>query len=451
MNSKRIKIHNKKEINQKGKYVLYWMQQSQRIEFNHALSYSIDRANELNLPLIVSFGLTDYPEANERHYFFMLEGLQELAVKMTQLGIKFILKLQQPHELALELSHKSALTVIDKAYLNTPKSWRSELIKAIKVPLIEVESDLIIPVETASEKEEYAAYTIRKKIHRQLDEFLIECNIAELKNKTADNFDIKSESLEDIPSIIEKLNIDRSVKKSEYLTGAYSQAKALLSKFIDEKLDNYEALRNDPTLDCTSHLSPYLHFGQISALEIALNVKNSGKNSESIKAYLEELIVRRELAFNFCYYDTNYDNLKGLAANWIYETLEHHELDKRDIVYSREEWELRTTHDEIWNACQKELEISGEMHAYMRMYWGKKILEWSENIEEAFDTAIYLNNKYAIDGRDANSFTGIAWCFGKHDRPWFERAVYGKIRYMNANGIRRKFKIDKYIARVNSM
>lgn len=450
MYTDRVREINQKNINEHGKYVLYWMQQSQRVDYNHALSYAIDKANNLNLPLVVCFGLTSYPEANERHYYFMLEGLKEVAAKLEQMQIKFVVQNRVPNEFALELSKESSLTIVDKAYLKVQKLWRRNLADKIDVAFIEIESDLIVPVEVASQKEEYAAYTIRKKINRQLDNYLFAWNMPTLKTPSL-HLKLESLDINKIDKIIDMLNIAGEVKKVAQLKGGYSEAKNLLEKFIEEKFDKYAELRNDPTLDYSSHLSSYLHFGQISALEIALEVRKNRENRESLESFLDELIIRRELAFNFCYYNADYDNIKGLKANWIYETLEAHEMDSRDYIYTESRWEKAETHDDIWNACQFELMLTGEMHGYMRMYWGKKILEWSESYEEAYRIAIYLNNKYAIDGRDANSFAGIAWCFGKHDRPWFERAVFGKIRYMNANGVRRKFKVDKYIKRINSL
>lgn len=451
MNEERVKLLKDLKRNKKGKYVLYWMQQSQRTEYNHALDYAIEKANKFNLPLVVCFGVTaGYPEANERHYYFMLEGLAEVKRRVEEIGGLFVIRKQSPERLALELSKEASITVADKGYMKIQKKWRGNLVSGIGVPLVEVESDLIVPIEVASNKEEYAAYTIRKKINRVLGDFFFEHKRPELKVKSA-SLEIESLDLEDIDRIILELDLDRSVKRTRYFSGGYSEARRRLEGFIDEKLNKYNELRNNPGLEYTSTLSPYLHFGQISPLEIALEVKKSGKSMESVEAYLEELIVRRELAFNFCYYNDDYDSYQGLKANWIYETLEKHKMDEREYIYSRKELEEGLTHDEIWNACQKELRVTGDMHGYMRMYWGKKILEWSVIPEEAFETAVYLNNKYALDGRDANSFTGIAWCFGKHDRPWFERDIFGKVRYMNASGLKRKFKVEEYLNRVKKM
>jgi deoxyribodipyrimidine photo-lyase len=446
----RVKKLNDIEINKNGEYILYWMQQSQRVEYNHALSYGIMEAERLNLPLVVFFVLTSYPEANERHYFFMLEGLKEVKAELNKRKIKFVLQIGNPEELVYEVSKKSAITIFDKGYMKIQKIWREKLREFIEVPLVEVESDLIVPIEIASQKEEYAAYTIRKKIHRELDEYMVEMKLPEI-GKSSLTLDIFSEEVEDVEALVDKLNLGKEVARTKYFRGGYNEARKRLDNFIEIKLDKYTELKNNPSFDYTSTLSPYLHFGQISPLEIAIEIRKSGENSESVGTFLEELIVRRELAFNFCYYNQDYDNYKGLKANWIYETLEKHKEDEREYVYSLEELEKAETHDEIWNACQRELLHTGDMHGYMRMYWGKKILEWSLTPKEAFESAIYLNNKYALDGRDANSFAGIAWCFGKHDRPWFEREIFGKVRYMNDKGLKRKFKVENYIQKVNKM
>ncbi len=195
-------------------------------------------------------------------------------------------------------------------------------------------------------------------------------------------------------------------------------------------------------------MSPYLHFGQISPLHIALEVLKTKSPGKS--AYLEELIIRRELAVNFVYYNREYDNLKCLP-DWAYNTLMEHRKDKREYIYSLEEFENAETHDPYWNAAQLEMVHSGKMQGYMRMYWGKKILEWAQNPEKAYQIALKLNNRYELDGRDPNGYAGVAWCFGKHDRAWKEREIFGKVRYMNDHGLRRKFKMDSYVDVVNNL
>ena len=227
--------------------------------------------------------------------------------------------------------------------------------------------------------------------------------------------------------------------------GGASEAKRRLRNFVRTKLGHFAERRNDPCADCVSDMSPYLHFGQISPLYIALEVMKKG--GEGVDAYLEELIVQRELSPNFVFYNAQYDKYSCLHP-WSRCTLAFHRRDKREYGYSTAEFEEAKTHDPYWNAAQRQMMLTGKMHGYMRMYWGKKILEWSKRPETAYNTAIYLNNKYELDGRDANAYAGVAWCFGKHDRAWGKRAVFGKVRYMNAAGLRRKFDADEFVRRV---
>jgi deoxyribodipyrimidine photo-lyase len=422
----RIRYLNDNKISDND-FVLYWMQNAQRTEYNHALLYAIKRANDLNKPLIVFFGLTKYKEANTRHYKFMIEGLIEVKEKLERDNIKFIF---QHMDRLNDIVKNACLVVVDKGYLRHEKEWRSKLSSSIKVPLVEVETNLIIPIEEVSEKEEYAAYTIRSKINRLLPKYALEL---EYENINISSLDINIESI----PFDTKLDIE--ILSDSFYKGGYKEAKRRLNNFISNKLSNYDLLRNDPSLNYQSNLSPYLHFGQISPLDIYLKVKDIDKS----ESFIEELVVRRELSFNFVYYNKDYDNYKSLP-NWALDTLDKHRIDKREYVYSLDKFESYKTHDPYWNACQKEMVITGKMHGYMRMYWGKKIIEWTNSPEEAYTIMVYLNNKYNLDGRDPNSYAGIAWCFGKHDRPWTERNIFGMIRYMNNTGLKRKFDIDKY-------
>jgi len=437
----RIKALNRKEI-RKGGCVLYWMQASQRAEYNHALEYAILKANELRQPLIVFFGITDrFPEANERHYTFMLEGLKEAKSSLEKRGIQMVLLHRSPEAGVLPLAKKSSLVVVDRGYLKIQKAWRDDASKKMDCPLIQVETDVVVPVEETSPKEEYAAATIRSKIKRKLNPFFVPLKehepVIDSLSLGFDSFDI-----EDLEKAISKLRLDRSVKKVDSFRGGVEEAKSHLEIFLESKLDRFAEFRNDPTIDYLSHLSPYLHFGQISPLYIALKVIDI--DSRGKEAFLEELIVRRELSMNFVFYNEKYDSINSIP-DWAKKTLKAHQKDKRSYVYSRKELETAKTHDPYWNAAQKEMVVKGKMHGYMRMYWGKKILEWSKTPEEAYGIALYLNNKYELDGRDPNGFTGVAWCFGKHDRPWGERPIFGTVRYMNDKGLRRKFDADKYV------
>ena len=447
VNLTRVEQLNQQAVRSRS-FVLYWMQASQRTQFNHALEYSILKANKLNKPLLVYFGLTSsYPEANERHYYFMLEGLKEVKNSLEEKGIKFMIKQTSPETGAVELSKDASLVVVDKGYTKIEKSWRNYVAEHARCPVVEVESNVIVPVAVASPKEEYSAATFRPKIKKVLDNYLkpVENNVLQKPSLelALDSFDV-----DNIPKTVSQLGVDKTVKKSPLFQGGFTQANRLLEVFIKTKLDDYAELRNDPTKQCTSDLSPYLHFGQISPLHVALNVlvtDAAGKDS-----FLEELVVRRELAFNFVYYNRNYDSFNCLPE-WCKKTLTEHSSDQRPYLYSLDELENAQTHDPYWNAAQKQMVLTGKMHGYMRMYWGKKIIEWTKTPQHAYKVALILNNKYELDGRDPNGFTGVAWCFGKHDRPWKERVVFGKIRYMNAKGLQRKFDAYGYLKMVEGL
>jgi deoxyribodipyrimidine photo-lyase len=443
----RIKILNQKEV-KKGAYVLYWMQASQRASYNHALEYAILKANELKKPLIVFFGITDhFPEANERHYAFMLEGLREVKQDLEKRGIQMVVLHQSPELGVLKIAKRASLVIVDRGYLRIQRQWRKSAAMRLDCPLIQVESDAIVPVEEVSSKEEYSAATIRPKILRKLSRFLTPLEEREPLASSL-SMDFNTFEIEDMEKALSKLHIDRSVKRGHSFRGGTREALRHLEVFIQEKLDRYSEMRNDPTQNGLSHMSPYLHFGQISPLYIALKVKQT--ESPGVEAFLEELMVRRELSLNFVFYNDHYDSFEGLPQ-WAQKTLKDHQRDRRPYLYSMEELEHGETHDPYWNAAQKEMRITGKMHGYMRMYWGKKILEWTKNPEEAHRIALSLNNKYELDGRDPNGFAGVAWCFGKHDRPWPERPIFGTVRYMNDRGLKRKFNADEYVQKVKKI
>ncbi len=440
----RVKKLNRKEI-RNGRYVLYWMQASHRTEYNQALEYAISKANKMNRPVFVYFGITEYfPEANERHYYFMLEGLREVQSSLKEKGITMVVRHKSPELGAIELSKDASLVVVDRGYLRTQKKWRSYVAQTIDCPLVQVESDVVVPVEAASPKEEYSAATFRPKIKKKLDSYLLPLKEKRPKLDSLQH-DFQSFDIEDPEKAVSSLEIDRSVRRANDFHGGATEAKKRLEDFLKNKLDYYEEFRNDPTKEFLSNMSPYLHFGQISPIYIALKISETSSLGKD--AYLEELIVRRELSVNFVFYNQHYDSFDGLP-NWAKKTLKEHEKDPRKYIYTLEELEKGETHDPYWNAAQKEMRLKGKMHGYMRMYWGKKIIEWTKTPGEAFKTALYLNNKYELDGRDPNGFTGVAWCFGKHDRPWKERQIFGKIRYMNANGLKRKFDADLYVEKI---
>jgi len=437
---------------QKGRFVLYWMQASQRAEVNHALEYAIRAANEQNLPLVTLFVLTDeFPEANLRHYTFLLQGLKEVKTRMEERGISFVVLRGPMGREVVKASRQASMVVTDCGYLRVQREWRKEAAEKASCPVVQVETDVVVPVEEAYPREAYSAAVLRPKIQGQLDKYRMPLSATPVK-RTLRSPDFAGLDLQkSIPAILSPLSVDRTVPPVPHFHGGTAEAKKRLADFIAHKLMDYGELRNDPSLDCVSHMSPYLHFGQISPLYIAQEAQDAGRVPlKPRESFLEELIVRRELSMNFAYYHPGYDTFQGVPE-WARRTLKTHQKDKREYLYSREELEGARTHDSYWNAAQREMVITGKMHNYMRMYWGKKILEWSPTPEEAFRTALYLNNKYELDGRDPNSFAGVAWCFGKHDRPWGERRIFGQVRYMNDAGLRRKFKIDDYVKKIASL
>ena len=446
----RIRYLNEKK-EQKGQYIIYWMQASQRTHYNQALEMAIRIANQRSLPVMVYFELIDhFPEANLRHYYFMLEGLKEVSGELNDLGIQIMINYTPDKQYPdlLELSRKAVMVITDCGYLRFQRQWREKVAGQLPCMMMQVESDVVIPVETVSSKEEYTAGTFRPKIKRLIQDYLKPIKMTTPEYSSLD-FKINSFSIDNIYESLNQLSIDSSVPPSPFYQGGTSQAKKLLNRFIEEKIYRYASLSNNPSQDYLSHMSPYLHFGQISSLYIALRVQ-AETPIEVSENYIEELIVRREVAINYVYYNPTYDQIKGLPQ-WAGNTLKEHKFDIRPYVYSMEELDRALTHDPYWNAAQKEMVITGKMHGYMRMYWSKKILEWSLTPQEAFKRCLYLNNKYELDGRDPNGYAGVAWCFGKHDRAWKERSIFGKVRYMNDNGLKRKFDIDRYVERINQL
>jgi deoxyribodipyrimidine photo-lyase len=428
-----------------GDYVLYWMQQSQRAAGNPALELAIAGANRGGLPVVVGFGLMDdYPEANLRHYTFMLQGLQEVEGALRERGIQLVVRRGAPDEVALALAGRAALVVCDRGYLRHQRAWREQVAARAPCRVLQVEGDVVVPVEVASAKREYAARTLRPKLHRVWDDHLIE--LAETRpGRDSLELGLASEvDLADLDGVLDGLKLDRSVSPVRRFRGGSEEARRRLRRFLDEKLDGYASERNEPAAWQCSFMSPYLHFGQIAPLEVALAVRDArAGRADDRHAYLEELIVRRELAVNFVQFQPDYDRFDSLP-DWARATLAEHAGDARDPVYSLERLEAADTHDRHWNAAMREMTATGFMHNYMRMYWAKKILEWSPTPEVAFERTLHLNNKYFLDGRDANSYANVAWTFGLHDRPWTERPIFGKVRYMNARGLERKFDMASY-------
>ncbi len=441
VNSKRVRIL--KEGKSTNGQVVYWMSRDQRVKDNWALIYAYQQAKQHNSILTVVFTIsTSFIGANIRHYDFMLRGLDEVSKSLSQKGIGFILLKGEPVATLQNFisENRVALLVSDFDPLRVKRKWKDELNTLIDISHHEVDAHNIIPCWIASEKVEFGAYTIRPKIKRLLPEFLTD--FSNIQNVPIGYTPI------DIEQIVNWLNPDVGVKPIDWLKSGESEAQKNLIGFINNLLNGYSTRRNDPNLDGQSHLSPYLHFGQISAQRVAIEVMKSSAPEADKAAFLEELIVRRELSDNFCYYNQDYDSYNGFHA-WAKETHRIHRSDNREFIYTLEQFEQGKTHDKLWNAAQAEMVKTGKMHGFMRMYWAKKILEWTLSPEDAMSIAIFLNDKYSIDGRDPNGYTGIAWSIGGvHDRAWSEREVFGKIRFMNYNGCKRKFDVEKYISKI---
>lgn len=430
-----------------GDHVLYWMQEAVRSRDNHALEYAIEAANTLQKPLLTVFVLTRFPEANLRHYAFLADGLVDVSARLRERGIRMQIWSGDPVSVVPHLAEDACLLVTDGGHLDIQRRWREGVWDAVSCPKISVETNTVVPVRTASPKAEWSAGTFRPKITREVSRFLVPL-LPRILRSSSLGWGEGNVQIRDRSSLLSLVTPDDSVPAVPE-RGGETEAQKQLSWFLERRLSWYGDGRNDPTARATSRLSAYLHFGHISPLQVAREV--TSLKSPSTGAFLEQLVVRRELAVNFVHYTPQYDQYESAVPAWAQRTLSMHETDERAALYSRKEFESGETDDPYWNAMQTELRLTGYLHGYLRMYWGKKILEWSETPQEAYSTALYLNNRYQLDGRDPNGYAGIAWCFGKHDRPWKERPVFGMIRYMNDAGLRRKFRIDAYRERVEQM
>ena len=450
--NERVLLLNDKPVNPSAKFVLYWMQMYKRVDNNHSLIYAIRMANELRLPLVVYEGLKYYyPWASDRIHTFILEGVEEKRLEFERLGIRYVFYLQKnaesPKRTVEKLAKDAALIVTDDFPCFIIPEHNRRLAELARIPVYAVDSNGVIPM-SKFEREEYAAYTIRPKIRKLLDRYLtplpfetinvpsvglaVDCPETAVRSTT-------------ISGLVSECDIDHTVSASEHYHGGMFEGRKRLKIFVDEILPDYEKARSKPDRDGSSRLSAYLHFGFLSPIDIALAVRNADAPQESKDAYLEELIVRRELSYNMTRHNPAYDSLAALPA-WVHKTMREHADDERSFNYSLEQLEAAQTHDELWNAAQREMVLTGEMHNYVRMLWGKNVIAWSPSYEVAFETLVHLNNKYCLDGRNPNSYAGILWCFGKHDRPWMERPVFGTIRYMTSGSTGKKFDSKKYIA-----
>ena len=434
-----------------GKTVVYWMQRAQRALDNPALDVAVEAGNALHQPVVIFFApVPFYPHANLRHYAFLAQGIPGIAERARKRGIGFVLRVWPDHRLTKFCEEvKASIVIGDENPLREPHHWRELAAKKLSVPLWTVDADVVVPSQLL-EKEQYAARTIRPRLQQRFPEFL-----QPLRNPKAKVEWQKPKGLHALPDdgsydiTQDWEGLDRSVAPVDSFHGGTSEALRLLREFVTKKLAHYPERHGKPEVDGTSRLSPYLHFGQISPITVALAVEQADAPRAAKDAYLNELITWRELAINFAHFNKLYDSIES-APDWAHRTLAQHAHDRRPVVYTREQLEAAETHDELWNAAQLQMLYAGWMHNYMRMFWAKKILEWSPSPQVAYQTAVYLNDKYFLDGRDPNGYAGIAWAIaGKFDRPWFERSIYGTIRYMSGDAARRKFDADRYVEQMS--
>ncbi|MBV9928123.1 MAG: deoxyribodipyrimidine photo-lyase [Acidobacteria bacterium] len=444
--------------NGRARYVLYWMQVYKRAAHNHALDFAVRAANERGLPVVVYEGLKYYyPWANDRLHTFILEGVAEKREEFARRGIRYVFYLQRhardPRHTVARLARAAALVVTDDFPSFIVPEHNRHITEQVSVPVYAVDSNGVVPLR-AFEKEEYAARTIRPKIRRLLPEHLKPSRGVAVKRR-APHLEVDCpETLvtgANVAALVAECDIDHAVKPSPIYRGGTSAGRARLRRFVKNILPRYDETRNEPSVDGTSRLSPYLHFGFLSALEVALAVERADAPRGAKDAYLEELIVRRELAYNFARFNPDHDSLDSLPA-WAKKTMREHAADARPALLTPEQIEGAETYDELWDATQRELVRTGEIHNYVRMLWGKRVIEWRPTYEDSFRLLEHLNNKYALDGRNPNSYAGILWCFGKHDRAWGpERDVFGKLRFMSSQAMARKFDARRYVEWTKSL
>ena len=434
-----------------GRCIVYWMQRAQRGVDNAALNLAIALGNALKRPVIAAFALTAaYPHAQRRHYRFLVEALPEIQDQLGKRGVPLVVRLGSAPDVipALINELRPAMLVGDVNPVRVPNDWRHQIARSISVPFRVVDADVVVP-SSLFIKQEFAARTIRPKIHKVLAEYL-----KPIPNPNADIAAppdlIPAGEPIDANHLLERLNVGGVGEVKDY-PGGPLEAMRRLKRFVNQRLDGYATERNEPTPYTTSELSAHLHFGHINPLTIALAVQERGAPPADTDSLIEELIVRRELAINYVTHNPKYDELAGCPA-WALKTLEKHRSDPRVYLYTAEQLERGESHDPLWNAAQKEMVLTGRMHNYLRMYWAKKILEWTPDPETAFNITLDLNDRYEMDGRDPNGYVGVGWAIGGlHDRPWGERAIFGTVRFMSYESTRKKFDSAGYIRRVSEI
>jgi deoxyribodipyrimidine photo-lyase len=433
-----------------GDCVVYWMQRAQRALDNPALDVAVTVANELHKAVVVFFApVPFYPKANERHFRFLADGIANIAEGLAERRIGFVFRAYPEHSLLKFCSEVNPCMVIgDENPLREPERWRSKVTRDLRVPFWTVDADVVVPSKLL-EKEHYAARTIRPCLHQFLPQFLQRFNNpaahvvwTALPRLWAQSWKV---------GFTRDWTIDRDVAPIRNWRGGSNEGMRRLKLFLATRLAGYPDNRSRPEIDGTSRLSPYLHFGHLGPHTVAQAVNMADAAEAAKKAFLEQLIVRRELAVNFVRFNPLYDSMECLEP-WAGRSFAQHASDRRPILYSADQLKNAETHDPLWNAAQKQMALSGWMHNHLRMYWAKKILEWSPSLMVAYQRAVSLNDRYQLDGRDPNGYAGIAWAIvGKHDRPWFERPVFGNIRYMSLASTGRKFDSKAYIEHINKM
>lgn len=481
----RIQELNDARPREDGKYVLYWMIANRRLQYNFALQRSIWWANQLKVPLVIFEPLrAGYKWASDRFHSFIIEGMKEKQEILSPSNICYFPFLEDSDDskcvLLEDLANDAAVIITDYFPSFFLPRMVNSAAKKLKVKLEQVDSNGILPLR-ATEKIFPSAYIFRrflqKNLVEHLNQFPLKSPLKELRSKTpvgfpkpvAEQLNRVRRKLDSFPNSLREFPIDHSIGAIENHGGS-SRGRKLLNAFMKDKIQHYGTLRNHPDAEMESGLSAYLHFGHISAHEVVATVLNaqqwsvekladnaSGKRTgwwgidEASQEFLDQIITWRELGFNFSSHADNYDKYDSLPQ-WARETLEQHSSDVREYRYSYDEFEHAKTHDALWNAAQNQLVIEGRIHNYLRMIWGKKILEWSATPWEALEVMIELNNKYALDGRNPNSYSGIFWILGRYDRPWGpERNIFGKIRYMSCTNTMKKLKLRNYLAKFGAI
>jgi deoxyribodipyrimidine photo-lyase len=448
----RVTVRRDGEPARDGRCVVYWMQRAQRALDNPALDVAVQAANLLKLPCVIFFApVRFYPHANLRHYAFLQQGIRDTAEMAQERGIGFVLRRFPQHSLITFCEEvRAALVIGDENPLRETRAWQEVAAKKLKVPLWTADADVIVPTRLL-QKEQYAARIIRPRLKALFPQFLVPCANAKAQHGWEPPRSFRQLDWREIHDITEGWELDRSVPPVDSFRGGTKEALRLLHEFVTKKLAHYPERHNRADEDGTSRLSPYLHFGHIGPLTVALAVERAKAPRAAKDDFLDQVITWRELSICFVHFNPVYDSIE-CGEDWAHKTLGEHAKDPRPVLYTPAQLERAETYDDLWNAAQLQMVHTGWMHNYMRMYWAKKMLEWSKSPQQAYKTAVYLNDKYFLDGRDPNGYAGIAWSIvGKFDRPWFPRPIFGTLRYMARSGAEKKFKTEKYIEQMYAL